>query len=189
MLSSGWVINKLHHDYGFDYVAQPVEEEIVTNDLALFQVKARASPLRWDSQQSSTIRLMSADLRRWSRVPLPAYLAVVDLSTEEIYLSGCQEIASTYNDEIDKQLSVTTKFAGSAHASLKLPKIRDETIMFWDVVRHAHSGHRLVSAFHHESFMLRRIIRLSELFDEMSSVWGRARAWALFEIAWRRLPA
>lgn len=93
-LTAGWIVNKLHSDYGFDLLVQRTMKESVTPRFALIQVKGTLRSLESKHNRIKSFRVRLKDVRYWSQVALPAFLAIVDTKQGNVFLVSCPCIVS-----------------------------------------------------------------------------------------------
>jgi|SRR3954466_2185944 len=83
----GWIVQKLHSDYGFDFLLQRVDKEMVTGDFALLQVKATEAAIRPETENPSSL-LHAKHKRLWKSTLIPIFLILVDLRDDRLFIAG-----------------------------------------------------------------------------------------------------
>jgi hypothetical protein len=141
LTESGWIVTKLHADYGFDFLIQRVEGETVTSDFALVQVKAVQTPGNPSTNRGSpACRLWSRHLSLWESSPIPCFLAVVDISVRQIYLLDSKTVIKDLGyqgkDDQPHERSYTVYLPVSSLLDLaQLKKASDAVARYWSEVR------------------------------------------------------
>lgn len=135
MTAHGWVLTKLTPDYGFDFVGQPVEANKVTADFTLFQVKSVDRELLKHRDGVRAVRIRRKHVDLWSGVPVPVFLAVVEVPTRRIYIANAKEIVKRARPT---SLSVLAKLQSDSlfNSSCEL-RLRAGVNAYWSVLRGA----------------------------------------------------
>jgi hypothetical protein len=135
LVEHGWIVTKLHSDYGFDFLIQRVEGEIVTSDFALIQVKAVQARVRKAKQSyQRTCRIFSKHLRLWYSCPLPCFLALV--SAGKIYILDSKAVIRDLrfheNDDGVKERSFSISFPqGTELGSPQIDQMKKSVEEYW----------------------------------------------------------
>jgi Domain of unknown function (DUF4365) len=105
----GWIVDKLHSDYGFDFLLQRVDKERVTGDFALLQVKATEAESDPGTASPPALRIAAKHQRLWESTPIPTFLVLVDLKEDRLFVASCRGLTAVRmctgrdNDELSKE--------------------------------------------------------------------------------------
>lgn len=96
----GWIVEKLNSDYGFDFLLQRVEGEIVTGDFALLQVKATESGDALGMGRPPALKVTAKHRQLWESTPIPTFLVLVDLNEERLFIADCRRSLTDMKQEV-----------------------------------------------------------------------------------------
>src|SRR5258708_4329041 len=92
-LKAGWIMNRLHRDYGFDFMAQYVRWRQPTWAYAFVQVKSVEAPLELNRDGAIPFSVAVNHAANWASAPVPAFLAICEIISERVFLVSCHEVA------------------------------------------------------------------------------------------------
>ncbi len=131
MIRRGWLVTKLTPDYGFDFLGQPVENDVVTTNFVLFQVKSHARTLKVRRDGARSLRLAAAYIDFWRGLPVPAFLVAAELPTGRIFVTNCQHVASTKPPS--PRRTMTVNFDSSSELTVEHDlRIRKALHSYWN---------------------------------------------------------
>jgi hypothetical protein len=95
-----WVIREAtERDYGVDaYIEFVTADGNVTGDICFIQLKT-TSHIDWDEDQAKFKGLNKSTINYWMNMPVPVFLAVADLSADEVYFSPVKDMVRRNYDK------------------------------------------------------------------------------------------
>jgi len=87
-LKHGWIVERFTSDYGYDFLLQQTQNDVVVPAFAMLQVKT----LQRCRSSAVKIRLKTSHIIYWTLTPIPVWLAVVDLEAGTAYLVTAVDI-------------------------------------------------------------------------------------------------
>lgn len=137
LTSAGWLMNRFGRDYGFDFIGQLTEEEHVTGDIALFQVKAATRPLKPRADGFFRLRVLVKHLDLWRRLGVPCFVAIVEINSDTVYLADCRRIVKDLKTRRrPRGVSVTVKVNPKSKLNARVGRqLREDVAKFWRFFR------------------------------------------------------
>lgn len=110
-----WIVREItERDYGIDcYIEMCGDDGEITGDLISVQLKGIKKAIDWNSSsnvstaQSPSIRVETANY--WNNLPVPVFLFVADISSNDIYYISVEEGIRNQYDKLLKQDSISFK--------------------------------------------------------------------------------
>lgn len=172
-IEHGWIVNKLHSDYGFDYLVQPVDGQVVLPQFALIQVKSVRSRHR-----SGGVRVSPKHMELWHSCPIPCFLVIVDLLDGWIYIRDAKAILYSpdgMEETTDIKHSHTFRFPiVQFPVSQQIDEMRQMVRQYWDKVSIMTLG--AGAAVHLPIHYLTRVRDISTLRSELRPLIGEELA-------------
>jgi hypothetical protein len=121
------VPNKLHRDYGYDYLAHVMDGNTVTAHVALFQVKTGRA-----ADSNFHLRLEARHLTEWANSPVPTFLAAVELNTERVFVISCHDLANDLGIKNIATETITIHIAPETELTPERAlRLRQQITTFW----------------------------------------------------------